>query len=580
MGNCSSQPTSHQHSAARPRVPFGEKAEKKGQRDVLSLEGEELLLALWQSVVGRDARVQGPWGERQMTYADYTASGRALSFVEDFIEERVLAFYANTHTEASLTGLQTNSYRETARAAIKRSCKAGEDTHLVFTGSGATSAIHTLIGMLGLGEHKGEGKGPLFLYGPYEHHSNILPWREADATAIEIPPREETGLVDTEALEELLKEHTGYSPVIVSVSAASNVTGIVTDVRRVAEVAHRHGAFACFDYACGAPYLDIDMTVCDAVFISMHKFVGGPGTPGVLLVRHRMLPPDTLPHKVGGGTVDFVSETGQRYSTSVEAREEGGTPEIVGSIRAGLCFSIKDRVGTQLIHQKEVEWFALAKAEWAGSGIHILGNTDVDRVAVLSFLVPHAPTGRFLHHNFVVALLNDLFGIQTRGGCMCAGPYGTRLLDLTLQTVEKYTQLPNAELNKVKPGWTRLNLNYFMPRHEVLYILRAVRVVAEKGWRVMCEYEYRPNGAWVHRRSPPKVADLEADFRTFASQKATRTHSTPQEQSLSTHEALLADYLRTGERTLDAANPYQPWSLGFALDEPLRWFALPSDFTR
>ncbi len=439
-----------------------------------ALPTSALLDRVRASVIGSDHAIDGPFGPRRLVYADYTASGRSVSFIEDFIRERVLPAYANTHTESSGTGLQTTILREDARQIVRDAVGGNDDTVVVFCGSGATSAIDKMVGILGLRSTRHAAadslpprQRPVVFIGPYEHHSNELPWRESIADVVTIP-EDRDGHVDLTALRTELANYADRPLRIGAFSAASNVTGILTDTRAIARTLHEHDALSFWDFAAAAPYVEIDMNPADdplgyldAIFLSPHKFVGGPGTPGVLAAR-RGLFGNPVPVVVGGGTVAYVNPTEHRYLADPAHREEGGTPAIVESIRAGLVLQLKQAVGADVIRAHETDYVRRAIQSWAAHPhIQILGNLGVDRLAIVSFEI-RRPGGRRLHHNFVVAVLNDLFGIQARGGCSCAGPYGHRLLDIDLDTSHQFEQEILHGCEGIKPGWTRVNFNYFI----------------------------------------------------------------------------------------------------------------------
>ncbi|MCV2448692.1 aminotransferase class V-fold PLP-dependent enzyme [Paracoccus sp. DMF] len=445
----------------------------------LAALGPDPLESVHGGIIGRDAVIQGPFGPRRLIYADYIASGRALRPLEVWIMENVLPWYANSHTEASHCGGTMTRMRRAARAAIAEGVGAGPEHAVVFAGAGATAGINRLVHLLAA------GPGTTVLIGPYEHHSNILPWRESGASVVEIPEAEAGG-PDPEALRAALRAAPG--PVIGAFSAASNVTGTLTDVAGVTAILKAKGARAVWDYAGGAPYLAMDMRLgMDAIVFSPHKFIGGPGASGVLVLRRDAVVADR-PSLPGGGTVRFVSPHGHDYAASVEAREEGGTPNVVGDIRAALALLTKAAVGQPRIAARNAEYLALGLARLgAHPGIALLGKLDAPRLPFFSFRIRDG-RGGFIHQQLATRMLSDLHGVQARGGCACAGPYVHRLLGLDAAESDRLRAaiLKGDEIEK--PGFVRLNLCWAAGRTDVEAILDAVCDLADHAGDYLAQY--------------------------------------------------------------------------------------------
>jgi selenocysteine lyase/cysteine desulfurase len=569
-----------------------------GRLDAVRLaRTERLIQQIRASVIGDDVVLDGPFGGRRMVYADYTASGRALTFIESFIRNEVLPLYANTHTEASATGLQTTGLREDARRLIHRAVGGSEHDVVIFCGTGVTGAIDKLAHVLGLripaalddrfgfSAEIPAADRPVVFVGPYEHHSNELPWRDSIANVVTIL-EDADGRIDLAQLEDELQRYADRPLKIGSFSAASNVTGIVTDVEQVAILLHRHGALSWWDYASAGPYLPIDMNPSsdlpdghlaykDAVFLSPHKFVGGPGTPGVLVAK-RSLFTNRVPAVPGGGTIRFVSPTSHSYDSDPEIREEGGTPAIVESIRAGLVFALKEAVGPAEIGRREASFVRRALASWgANPNIEILGNPELERLAIVSFGIRH-PRG-LLHSNFVAAALSDVFGIQARSGCFCAGPYIHRLYPID----ESWSERMNSEVAQGRLGanlsFARLSFNYFISEDVFDYIVEAVHLLANEGWKLLPLYRFDPeSGAW-HHRSGPRSPSLSLHDVSFAagSPELHRPRATEPESALEGYLDEARRIVREVEADADRTkleDPVLPTTF-----ERIRWFPLPGE---
>ena len=490
--------------------------------------------ALRAQTVGIDAEVQTPFGARPLVYADYTASGRHLAFVEDYLAG-LAPLYANSHTEDSLTGRTATRLLHQAEAAIKRCVNAGEGGRIICCGTGATGATHRLQELLGIAippatrdrlEWSGDApalergrlagdREPVVFVGPFEHHSNEVTWREGLCELVEVPLCPD-GFFDLDALDAALARYAGSGrPLVGSFSAASNVTGVVAPVHEIARRLHAAGGVAAFDYAAGGPYLAIDMCPegdpdgwLDAIYLSPHKFLGGPGAAGVLVLNERLYPGHLAPSVGGGGTVGYVGLTSHDFLDDIEAREKAGTPGLYQVLRAALALEVKAAVGAGAIHDAEHRLVARALARWsAHPGVDVLGPADpARRVGIVSFNVHDATFGT-LHPKLVTVLLNDLFGIQSRAGCSCAGPYGHRLLGIGEVESERYRAATRRGLHGIKPGWCRVGFHFTMDDADADFVIDAVAFVAEHGVRFLPLYDFSiETGAWTHRGGEPAAA--------------------------------------------------------------------------
>jgi len=565
---------------------------------------------LRQQIVGVDSTFETPFGERLMVYCDYTASGRCLRFVESYLQS-LQRIYANTHTEDDITGRSMSQLLHEAEEAIKKSVNAGPDGRIIACGAGATGAIDKLQQIVGVAlppatrqnierilddadaatsseafEELLHERQPVVFIGPYEHHSNEISWRQSLATTVEVR-LEADGNIDLKHLEELLQEPQYQDRLrIGSFSAASNVTGQRSDVREISSLLHRYGALACFDFAACAPYVEIDMNPepigdddpsIDAIFISPHKFLGGPGSSGVLLFNERIYHRELPPSVSAGGTVDYVGPVEQDYIGRIEEREKAGTPGVLQTLKAGLVFEVKDRVGVEVIEKREHELTSRALKSWsANDNIEILGNPDAaQRVGIMSFNI-RDDEGKYLHHKFVTALLNDLFGIQSRAGCSCAGPYGHRLLNIDMDTSERYRNVVQQGHCGMKPGWCRVGLHWVMDDAESDFVIDAVHFVARHGHRFLSLYDFDLcSGTWSHKQESGKLSEFSLDAALSGEQGEPATLTLALRKQLYDH--YMTEAMRWVER-LKEDGPQALEELDGELGE-LQFFALPENAT-
>lgn len=462
------------------------------------------------NIIGINHSFETPFGNKKLLYADWIASGRLYQEIEDTMLHKVSPFCANTHTETSHTGtLMTNAYHE-AKEYIKKEVGANENDILIFSGSGMTDSINKLQRILGLripdsfsnfGSYTlKEPQRPIVFVTHLEHHSNHTSWLETIADVEIINPTKE-GEVDLLHLEELVQTYKDRPLKIASISAASNVTGILTPYYAVAEMMHRKGGICLVDFACSGPYVDInmhpenDLQYLDAIFISPHKFLGGPGTPGIMVVNKNLIQ-NTIPDNSGGGTVKFTTPwKTHEYLENIEEREDGGTPPFLQGIRAALCFKLKKEMGVKNILAREEQIInKLFDALRPIENLHILQDNIRHRVGAISFYIDN------LHFNLGVKLLNDYFGIQVRGGCACAGTYGHYLLNIDREQSSYILSKINEGELIARPGWIRLSVHPTYTDEEVQYIIESITFLAQHHEEMGANYEYiKSKNIFLHK---------------------------------------------------------------------------------
>lgn len=608
----------------------------RSELELLAQNKEKLLAAINAGSFGHRQLFRTPYGNKPLVYADYTASGRSLTFIEEYIAKEVLPCYSNTHTSTTWVAQQTTFFRQEARQIIHRNVGGCEDDVVIFCGSGSTAAINRLVRILqnckwgtesqyiqknrfGSYEcklckmsfsshgnyfnhlnsevHRSQLPAasmplqdlpttPVVFVSCYEHHSNLLPWREAGAK-VEVIPETPGGTLDMEYLEEKLQMYATHPYKIGSFSACSNISGIKTDPLALASTLHKHNALAFFDYASAAPYEEINMNTSehaymDAIFLSPHKFPGGPNTPGVLVVKKWLLG-NKVPTAPGGGTVFFVTDQDHTYLLNHEEREEGGTPDIVGAIRAGLVFQLKEAVSAETIRNIEQKLQAKAMTRLlACPNVMVLGNPIAPRIPIISFVVRCG--NRFLHYNFVSALLNDLFGVETRAGCACAGPYGQSALGISYELAKSFEEVLYQGQELYRPGFVRANLPYFASEEEVDYILDAIDFVANHGYWFLPQYKFdMDTGEFVHRTFETKegrhnVRRWLGEITYSSGEMKYPEHNLPRAEDLGRYKQEAWDLLQSIRE--DAYCHYTLSDQTTAIPaqfEHLRWFVLPSE---
>lgn len=450
---------------------------------------EDYFLKYRKNIIGQNQMIKTPYHDSiRIVYADWTASGRMYQPIEDRLQNCLYPFVANTHTDTNFTGsTMTYSYHK-AQQIIKKHVGANENDVLISSNSGMTGVVNKFQRILGLKIHESyrdqisipvEDK-PIVFISHMEHHSNQTSWIETIADVVIIPP-DENGLICPSNFKKIVKEYSNRKIKIASLTSCSNVTGIITPYMEIAEIIHQQGGLCFVDFACSAPYIDINMhqddktgKYLDAIFFSPHKFLGGPGSSGILIFNQKLYN-NSIPDNPGGGTVDWTNPWGEhKYIDNIEAREDGGTPSFLQTIKVAMCMQLKDEMGIENIHKRENE---ILKEVWSSfekiPNLHVLAKQHKNRLGVISFYIDG------LHYNLGVKMLNDKFGIQTRGGCSCAGTYGHYLLNVSQETSSNITTQISEGNCSNKPGWIRMSIHPTHTDEEVKYITEGIRQLAE-----------------------------------------------------------------------------------------------------
>ena len=482
-----------------------------------------------KNIIGINAVIETPYGTKKLVYADWIASGRLYSPIEKKMLEEIGPMIGNTHSESTATGKAMTDAYHLAQKIVKHHVNANENDLILFTGTGMTSAIAKLQRLLGLkipeqavnycpfthGEYDKcrdipNEKRPVVFLTHTEHHSNHTSWFETLADIVVLEPASDL-TVDPDALRSEIAKYKDRPLLIGSFSACSNVTGYIPPFHELAKIMHENNGYCFVDFAASAPYVDINMHPAekmhqlDAIFFSPHKFLGGPGSAGVLIFSKELYR-NEIPDSPGGGTVKWTNRWGgYSYITDIEVKEDGGTPGFLQGIKAALSIRLKENMGTEKIHAREKELIEIAfRALNKIKNLHILAGNIKDRLGVFSFYVDN------VHHNLLTRLLNDRFGIQLRGGCSCAGTYGHFLLDVDFSMSKEITDRIDAGDLSMKPGWIRLSLHPTMKDEELLFITDAIRQSAENASEWQKDYIYdRHTNEFDHYSSPDSSAAIQ-----------------------------------------------------------------------
>ncbi|KAL1509146.1 hypothetical protein ABEB36_003931 [Hypothenemus hampei] len=574
--------------------------QKSGSVNNLATKNREdvnkLIKYIDDNIVGKSNAFLGPFGRRKVLFCDYAASGRSLQFIEEYILREVLPTYGNTHFTTSISSLQTTLFRQEAREIIRTAVNATEDEAVIFCGHGCIDALSKLIWALDI-----RGDTPVIFTGPSEHRENLTLWQKTGATIIRITETKE-GLLDLTDLENQLRLYQNCGRQLIGCfSIASSVTGILYDDVTCTILLHQYGALAFWDYNTAAPNIFIDLNPSvegvednslankDAIYFSGHRFIGGVQTPGILIAKKLIFRRLNICEPDGF----FASN---ECDKGFELQEEGNCTAVVESIRFGLIMQLKETVSSTIIQQKQerINKQMLQHIRTIPE-IILLGNTspNLKRLSIFSFMVRH-PRGTFLHHNFVCAVLNDVFGIQARAGCPCSGAYAQELLGIDQCLADQYENIiledrrlsslnlgaDNSILELLRPGFTRISLPYFINEAELAFVMEAVKMVATEGWKLLPQYIVDLETAeWRHHTNA-----VQKDRKWLSSVRYIDGKMTMNERRISGPGLFPQSYsecLQTARNLFNRARktanrlPYQDQGIVFDnRGEKLRWFML------
>ncbi len=484
---------------------------------VLPTTLEQYFKPFRDQIIGINQEFESPFGTKKIIYTDWTASGRLYRPIEEKMINEFGSFVANTHTETTVSGtVMTLAYHQ-ARHIIKHHVNANSDDVLITDGTGMTGVVNKFQRILGLKVPENlkaytkvpQEDKPIVFISHMEHHSNQTSWLETIADVVIVPACEK-GLFCLDNFRVLLSKYQDRTIKIASITSCSNVTGISTPYHEVAKIMHQNNGLCFVDFACSGPYVKIDMhpedaeSYLDAIFFSPHKFLGGPGTTGVL-VFNKKLYRNMVPDNPGGGTVSWTNPWGEhKYVDNIEDREDGGTPGFLQAIKTALAIQLKEEMGIENILKREHEIVDFVFSQLGSvPNIKILAGQHHDRLGVISFYIDD------LHFNLGVKLLNDKFGIQTRGGCSCAGTYGHYLLNVDEATSHHLVcQIDSGDLIQ-KPGWIRMSIHPTTTNAEIAFVCASIKEVAQHHQEWGSDYNYNKNSnEFVHQNAKSYEKDL------------------------------------------------------------------------